>query len=98
MKNNITNILNTHTHPNAHLNILKHPLSTPQTHQNPHIPPKKHTFYPQTHLNNAFGSNEFASNYLFEALPHLQSNDPKFRSKGNYTGHPGSNFKLPADC
>ena len=46
---------------------------------------------------NTFGSNAFASNESFEALPHLQSNDPKFRSKGNYSGHPGSNFKLPAD-
>ena len=43
---------------------------------------------------NAFGSNEFISNDLFEALPHVQSNDTKFRSNGNYSGHPRSNFKL----
>ena len=46
---------------------------------------------------NAFESNEFASNDPFQALPHLQSNDPKFRSNGNYSGHPGLNFKLPTD-
>ena len=47
---------------------------------------------------NAFGSNEFTSNDPFEALSHLQSYDSKFRSNGNYSGHPGSNFKLPDDC
>ena len=46
---------------------------------------------------NAFGSNEFASNDPFKALSHLQSNDPKFRSNGNYSGNLGSNFKLLAD-
>ena len=47
---------------------------------------------------NAFISNVFASNDPCVALSRLQSNDPKFRSNGNYSGHPGSNFKLPADC
>ena len=46
---------------------------------------------------NAFGSNEFISNDPFEALPHLQSNDPKFISNGNYSGRLRSNFKLPDD-
>ena len=46
---------------------------------------------------NAFGSNEFISNNAFDALLHLQSNDPKFISKGNYSGLPGLNFQLSAD-
>ena len=45
----------------------------------------------------AFGPNKFVSNDPFEALPHLQSNNPKFISNGNYSGHPGSNFKLSTD-
>ena len=54
------------------------------------------TYSGVSHLTH-FGSNEFASNDPFEALSHLQSNDPKFISNGNYSGHPGLNFKLPAD-
>ena len=46
----------------------------------------------------SFGFNKFISNDPFEALSHLQSSDLKFISNGNYSGRPGSNFKLPADC
>ena len=41
----------------------------------------------------SLSSNAFGSNDHFEALPHLQSNDTKFRSNSNYSGHPGLNFK-----